>query len=316
MIENQGNKHTTEVILTAGNSRAVHTDLQNKLSRKDSQRANQEDGMRFALIAVALILPVTAYGFEIQKSDGSTITHEGDITTITVQGATYRLWPFPAGTEQLEMFNEVADKYRGDFIRVPAGELVSSEEAGNVLEVYYRESAFDFDSMKIRNLGVPGLRYVSICDSFVVQCLRRTVHAGSLVTYEVNARNRLGPMTGFEDRKVLITRMVATEPPVLSVPARIARATVDQLKGALSEGYAAPLDKPVEDVRRATQAVLGQAGFTFIPAGSPETEFYSEPRTIYMPKLLGGGPADKALTCTSTGALEHELADKILAALH
>jgi hypothetical protein len=323
--------------------------------------------MKFLLIAVALTLPAVALCFEVEKSDGSSIAHDGDITTITAQGYRYQVWAVPSDAKQLEIFDAVPEKYRGDFLRKPSGELMGSDEVAKVLEIYYRESAFDFDSMKIRNLAIPGLRYVSVCDSFVVQCLTRTVRAGTFITYEVNSKNRLGGMTGFEGQQLLITMLPATEETATTVPGRIPRATAEQLKGVLSDGYSAAVDVPVDQVLRTAQTVLTKEGFTFAATGPAGSELYSDPLVLKLtskqagcgklyglayvgdsrtettvlaavsaadgklvvhlavagilrvdtPKIFGagGGPADKALTCTSTGALERELADKIISAL-
>ena len=321
--------------------------------------------MRTFCVLVALCAPLYSVGFEIQKSDGSAVTHDADITTVTFQGNKYRLWSMPASAEHLEIFSAIPEKYRGDFLRSPAGELVTADEVARFLEAYYRAVAVDFDSMKLRNLEVPGLRYVSICDSFLVQCMSRTVHAGTLVTYEVNGKNREGGMTGFEPQQVLITKIAASEPVESIVPGRIPRATAEQLRSVLSDGYSLAADKPTEQVLNAARAALTQAGFTVAPVDSADPVVFSDPKTLKMtskqadcgklygltyvgdkrtettvllsvsgengsvrvraavngilrvdtPKLLGGGPADKALTCTSTGALERELANKILAGL-
>lgn len=320
---------------------------------------------RVFCVVAALFTPLYARSFEIQKADETPVTHEGDITTITIHGTKYQIWSLPVAAEHLEIFNEVPEQYRGDFLRVPAGERVTTDEVAKILEVYYRDIAFDFDSMKLRNLEAPGLRYVSICDSFLVQCRTRTVHAGTLVTYEVNGKNREGGMTGFESRQLLITKVAADAPTEPTAPGRIARATPEQLKTSLSDGYSTQIDRPVDEVLAAARSVLSQAGFSITPSDLGGSGVVSDPRTLKltskqadcgklyglsyigdkrtettilmavsddngnvrvrlavngilrvdMPKLLGGGAADKALTCTSTGALEREFADKIRAAL-
>lgn len=125
----------------------------------------------------------------------------------------------PAQAAQLELFERLPPEYVSpDTGTLDPGEPVSAEQVSLVLEAYYKDTAIDFDSIRIRNLKLGRLGYLVWCSNVTfLGCLNRELRAGTWVDFEVNGKNRQGGMTGFQSRTFVIRRRPipgATQAPI------------------------------------------------------------------------------------------------------
>jgi hypothetical protein len=249
--------------------------------------------MRPILLALLLAIPLCSSAIEFEKADVVQITETGDTSTIMIDGTAYLFWRIPDELLQFEASPDLPEKYKAEMARIPIGDPVSLEDATKVIEAYYKKTAFEFDSLKVRKLAVIGGRYVTWCTDFLVTCLSHAHRAGTWVEFEVNGKNRSGGMTGFEPVKILVTKVPASAAPeaVASQAAmqgqdigRIPVATFDLLKKELSEGFAVNVDKSPEEIIEAARQALEEEGFTIRPgAGAPNT-LYTSARKMKLTK--------------------------------
>jgi hypothetical protein len=245
------------------------------------------------MLTLLLAIPLCSSAIEFEKSDDVQITQNGETSTFVIDGTTYLFWLVPAELPQFEASADPPDKYKAEMARIPIGEPVTMEDATKVIEAYYKKTAFDFDSIKVRKLAVIGGRYLTWCTDYLVTCLSRAHRAGTWIEFEVNGENRLGGMTGFEPVRILVTKVPASAAPesVASQTAvqgqgigRIPAATLELLKKELSTGTMTIIDKSPQEILQTARQVLEEHGFAIVPGEEASNTLYTAPRQMKLTK--------------------------------
>jgi hypothetical protein len=238
------------------------------------------------LLGFLVSLPVVAVGMEVEKSDATSLTVSGETETITIAGQPYFLWSVPVEKVGLEVFAVMPDESKGVGLRMTVGEPIAYDEAIKVLEVHYRNSAFDFDSLKLRNVTPTGIRYVAYCTTSVL--CHKTFRAGNWVELESNGRNRLGGMTGFAKETYLITKIPpgAVHPSAETLDqydGRLPRATSDELRTLLAGGVTVKANaRSPEEFMTAVRTELEAGGFSVAPLGAVTGTLYTNARDLKL----------------------------------
>lgn len=164
--------------------------------------------MKRLLLALAL-LPAAASAIEFEAQPAlSKVRHEGTVVIVDLPAGTFMVNEVPPAAAPVEQFEELPKKYRSkSTLALTLGEPMTVEDAQAVLDAWYRDTAIDYDSLRIRGLTLGERRYVVYCTSpSLFGCMDGKVLAGTVVTYEINGANRSGGMTGFQPRTVVIRR--------------------------------------------------------------------------------------------------------------
>jgi hypothetical protein len=255
--------------------------------------------MKSVLLTLFVSLPFTALSMVIEKSDNTSITTNGETETITISGQKYLLWPVPKAG--IETFVSIPPQYSGPMQKLAPGEPMSEEELGKVLEIHYKNSAFDFDTFRVRNLVASGPRYIAFCvvSGPFAPCTHK-FRAGTWIDLETNGKNRLGGMTGFEPASLLITKespgrdtqAVVSE----QIDGRAEAATTEELRNQLNAGVTIESDKPLTEVMTAARSVLEAAGYAISSTSTDPTILYTDVRNLKLDsktadcgKMLGMG---------------------------
>jgi hypothetical protein len=241
--------------------------------------------MKYIVLAIVFLFPMSVACVEVEKDDGTTFTVDGETEKITIAGQAFTLWHVPVGEAEIEVFSSVPEKYRGAMMKVSAGEPLRESEAIAVLVSHYKHTAIDSDSIKLRAVTLKGPRYMAYCAAGF-GC-NHAFRGGTLVELEVNGRNRMGGMTGFESEQYLITKVslaasesagVATE----QVDGRAPRATADELRKSLSTGVTIKSEHSPEEVLGAARTILEADGYVVGPFDPATGSLYTEVREIKL----------------------------------
>ncbi|MFZ5544020.1 MAG: hypothetical protein ACOZJZ_10715 [Pseudomonadota bacterium] len=179
-------------------------------------------GMKLLGAAAALAVPLLAAALTIEEDDASKgkVIQRGKVTVVALGGDEYSLTDVPVQAVQFEFFEQVPEKYRDAAAGLNTGEPVTKEQALAVLDADYRDSAFDYDSVRLRGLAVQRRGFVAWCSNIsLFGCLNRELRAGTWVEFEANGRNRQGGMTGYQRRIVMIRRVPGAPAASASSPA-------------------------------------------------------------------------------------------------
>jgi hypothetical protein len=158
-------------------------------------------------IAAAAIQPAVAFEVETEAVDSVVIN--GETIVVTISGTTFTVVELPEKATGYEFYAAPPEAFAEGFKAVNPGGTVTQDEALNVIKAQYRKTAFNFDSIKIRNFKVGSVSWVTWCSiPILFGCLERQFRAGTLVELEANGMNQSGGMTGFVTRHVLIRKVI------------------------------------------------------------------------------------------------------------
>ncbi len=163
-------------------------------------------GMCAAMLMLGIV-PISGQAFEIEKKSPAKVEVVGVVVVVTLPTGTYSISQIPDFAAELKFSDELDPKLRAKNPAISAGEQISEEEVASVLEAWYRDSAFDIDRLKLRELKVGKPQYATWCSSpGLFRCAVQEIRAGVVVVYEVNGANREGGMTGYQAKAVMIRR--------------------------------------------------------------------------------------------------------------
>lgn len=157
-----------------------------------------------------LLVSMTAYAFEVEKDVNPNKEYYdviNGVPMVCIDGACYSVTTVPSAAEMVT--NESNSKLINEFSSHDLGVEISKDEAARVLDVYYKAVSFDYSSVKIKNLNVSGLAYWYWCDNPLFGlCTSNSKHLfmGNNVVFQINAKNRSGGFTGYQDTLLLIRR--------------------------------------------------------------------------------------------------------------
>ena len=186
----------------------------------------------------------------------------------------------------LRVLAVLPDESKGAGLQITVGVPIVYDEAIKVLEVHYRNSSFDFDSLKLRNVTPVGIRYVSYCTTSVL--CHKTFRAGNWIELEANGRNRLGGMTGFAKETYLITKIPlgAVHPSAETrdiYDGKLPRATSDELRALLAGGGTAKSNAlSSEAFVIAARTELEAEGYSVAPLGADSGTLYTNARELKL----------------------------------
>ena len=93
------------------------------------------------------------------------------------------------------------------------GDPITPEEITKALDWYFKNTAINYESIKLRNLKIDKPKYVVWCPDYVFTCLSGwTARAGTVISYEANGQNRSGGNAGFTFRIQAIRKVGAKVP--------------------------------------------------------------------------------------------------------
>lgn len=166
-------------------------------------------------LALAAFVAAGAQAFEIQKGNAAQrFRLDGGVPLVEIGTTAYAIVEVPAGALKLELVRtlEQHKQFEG---KLDMGEPMSETEIQKILEIYFLNTAFDFDSIKLRELKTSEPVYAIWCGEWFFVCIEGRGAAGNLIQFESNGKNRQGGMTGFMRQTLLIRKRSGAASPVL-----------------------------------------------------------------------------------------------------
>jgi hypothetical protein len=153
--------------------------------------------MKYLALSLALAAS-NSTAFEVEKSpDDQSFLYVNQVPVVMIGTIAFSVFRIPEERAQFEVSTST-ETHLELKAKLKLGEPVTKDEAIKVLEIYYRNTAFDFDSLKIRDIKIDTPRYAVWCSNpTIFGCLEWNGAAGTWVEYEVNGKNRSGGMTGY-----------------------------------------------------------------------------------------------------------------------
>jgi len=149
-----------------------------------------------------------ALAFTVEPPPAAAVIQRGKVVVIQLGSDYFTVTTVPPDAAQLEFLPALPPAYaRDDAAALDPGSHVAPTQVTPVLEAYFKDSAIDFESIRIRHLQIDERGYAAWCTNpTIFGCAYRELRAGTPVRFEVNGRNRVGGMTGFEPRIFMIRR--------------------------------------------------------------------------------------------------------------
>jgi hypothetical protein len=203
-------------VITSG---AWGTSLQEKTGRcgvRTNSRKLTIIHLIISLLALSSVSRAIAVEIVDEKKDVARVVQVGPVSVIYLpNGTQYTPITVPPMVKSFKAFIQVPpefqkEKYKKGLASLSLGNQMTREEVVAVLDAYLREVALDFDSVKLRKLQVGDRQYIAWCDNYLFTCLNWQFRAGTPVNFEMNAKNRNGGMTGFDQNIVLIRKLEGT----------------------------------------------------------------------------------------------------------
>lgn len=165
-----------------------------------------------AIFLLAFAGSVNAFQIESGDSDKSFATTTDGVAVMKIDGATYTIADLPISASGLEM-SESPRSQPELVAKLNFGDPITPEEITKALDWYFKNTAINYDSIKLRNLKIDKPMYVIWCPDYVFTCLSGwTARAGTVITYEANGQNRSGGSSGFTSRIQAIRKVGAKNP--------------------------------------------------------------------------------------------------------
>jgi hypothetical protein len=224
-----------------------------------------------------LVLPLLAAAFaagstfalEVEDSSTSNVQQGLHDDLVTIGDQRYVVTDYSLLPEGgFEAYDQVPPKFAGPFSRLSAGTEIPRTEIIKIIDAHYKETAINYDSIKIRKVDVTWPKYIAGCSvpSIFALCAAHTYMAGTLVTFESNGQNRSGGMTGFQPVIWMVRSALAasslTDGAGDSRSGKVATASDSQLRAHLGAEINADLAVDPETALRAARAVLEQRGYS------------------------------------------------------
>lgn len=167
----------------------------------------------FAVLLFGMLGNTYAVDIVDEHKDAPKVSTANGITSIEMPtGWTYTVAEVPASAVKLQAFTTpppqfAKGKNKAALDSLTFGEDLTRDEAVAALDAYFREIAFDYDSVKLRKLDVTQRTYVAWCSNYLITCLEWQFRAGTWTSFEMNGRNRNGGMTGFQPEFLLLRKV-------------------------------------------------------------------------------------------------------------
>lgn len=165
--------------------------------------------VRAGLFFAALFSSTPTIAFEVEQPGALSGMHES-VSIFKIGDATYTVTGIPNVADAFETFEAPPPDHQEGTKGLTLGAVITHDEAIKVIEEYYRENAYDFDSIKIRKLQLGPLQFAAWCSARLFVCTNREFRSGNWVEFEVNGANRSGGMAGFQRQIFMIRKLTAT----------------------------------------------------------------------------------------------------------
>ena len=161
-----------------------------------------------AIFLLALAGSVNAFQIESGDNDKSFATTAEGVAVMKLDGVTYTLADVPTIASGLEMSE--SPKSQPELVaKLNLGDPITPEEITKVLDWYFKNTAINYESIKLRNLKIDKPMYVIWCPDYVFTCMSGwTGRAGTIISYEANGQNRSGGNSGFTRRIQTIRKVL------------------------------------------------------------------------------------------------------------
>lgn len=155
------------------------------------------------LLLALLLTSNPANAFEVVKSSDATTV--GSAVVVVAGDDTFAITEIPGNASDIKGHKTIPDQFAKS--NISSGLPASEEEILFALEEYFRKTAINFESIKLRNINVGQPQYVTWCDRYdFFMCSNTQIRAGTWVDFEVNGGNRSGGLTGFQRRFILVRK--------------------------------------------------------------------------------------------------------------
>lgn len=153
-----------------------------------------------ALLLFTFVGAANAFQIESGDNDKSFATTTDGVAVMKIDGATYTLADVPSVASGLEISE--SPKSQPELVaKLNLGDPITPEEITKVLDWYFKNTAINYESIKLRNLKIDKPMYVVWCPDYVFTCMSGwTARAGTIISYEANGQNRSGGNSGFTRR--------------------------------------------------------------------------------------------------------------------
>lgn len=153
-----------------------------------------------ALLLLTFVGAANAFQIESGDNDKSFATTTDGVAVMKIDGATYTLADVPSVASGLEISE--SPKSQPELVaKLNLGDPITPEEITKVLDWYFKNTAINYESIKLRNLKIDKPMYVVWCPDYVFTCMSGwTARAGTIISYEANGQNRSGGNSGFTRR--------------------------------------------------------------------------------------------------------------------
>lgn len=167
----------------------------------------------FSIAAIFLASKIAiAVTIEGEHENTPLVQEINGITIIQFAGADFSIAEVPTVVNGFENSSST-DTHTELKSKLPRGELVTRDEAQQVLSAYYEKNAFDKSSVSVRGLKVGTTTSWAIwcTNPWLFGCLENRGLGGTWVEFEVNGRNRSGGLTGYQ-RTIWMVRKFTKKP--------------------------------------------------------------------------------------------------------
>ena len=168
----------------------------------DARRFSAPKSFKKGIIIGVLLTPQYGGAVEFKKSNpDERYQVVNNIPVVTLGNVSFSIYEFHPETEWSEPTNQ-ADEKNMDLVKLREklilGDPVNEEEVIKVLTIYYKNVAFDPDSVVIKNLMMGEHKIYTWCSIRLFRkCSSFFGTAGTRIDYDINGKNREGGSTGF-----------------------------------------------------------------------------------------------------------------------
>ena len=162
------------------------------------------------------VVPQQSWAVPIERpTAGETFTQLANgVIVITTEGETYTITTLPLEAQGMEFSIDPKKLKRSKYVNgLDFGVEISEQEIEKILDIYFKNVAYDYDSIRLRNLDIRPRQYAVWCDGIVMLglCdLGWQGRAGAVVFFESDGKNLSGGRTGYRLQGMMVRKVAKT----------------------------------------------------------------------------------------------------------
>lgn len=164
-----------------------------------------------ALLAVCTNTPSWAVPIEKTAEGETFVKSTNGVIVITTDSETYTVASLPITIFGMESAVDPVKLKRKKIVKnLDYGADISQHEIEKVIDIYYKNSAYDYESIRLRNISIGYRQFITYCSTPVIWGICDTgwvAVAGVPVFFDADGRNLSGGKTGYA-RVALMIRKV------------------------------------------------------------------------------------------------------------